>query len=167
MKTKPSKKAIQEYNTGTEETKQALKNIYGSKAFASKQPKMNKKSADLTETIKTFDDVLKQTKESRYSFQKRTKGFNTHHLAYEKLMMITALFNGKSVLDYGNEDQAKYYPWLIWDKDRSGFVFAYASYYSTSAGAGLGPRLCFFERKHAEYCGRQFESIYNAMLVGK
>lgn len=156
MSTKPNKKALEEYNNGTKQTKELLEGIFGKKAFPQPKPaKPVRKKKTITERVKTFEDVLREVKESKESFNKRTKAMASDTVAFEKLKLISKALNEGTVLTSNNY---RYYPWF--DVTGSGFVFDDTYSYCTSANAGLGPRLCFKSDELAEYAGRTFLVIY-------
>ena len=88
-------------------------------------------------------------------------------LALNKLFTIAEAWNKEDgfVPDFSDLEQGKWFPWFVYDKDASGFVFAYVHYTATLANAYFGSRLCFKSSARAEQFGKQFIDLFNKALL--
>lgn len=88
-------------------------------------------------------------------------------LALNKLVSMAEAWNKEDgfVPDFSNPKQAKWFPWLKYDKDAAGFVFAYTARTPSSAGANFGSRLCFKSSERAAQFGKQFADLYNKVFL--
>lgn len=96
---------------------------------------------------------------------------NPHHLkaiaAINQLFTIAEAWNKEDDFtpDFSDLEQDKWFPWFVYDKDASGFVYANASSTATGADAAIGSRLCFKSSERAEQFGKQFTSLYNEVFT--
>ena len=96
---------------------------------------------------------------------------NPRHLkalaALNKLFTIAEAWNKADdfVPDFSNQNQYKYYPWFVYDRDAAGFVAAV----NTAAGtnAYFGSRLCFKTANRARQFGEMFADLYNEVFLFK
>ena len=97
------------------------------------------------------------------------KELNPHHVkalvALNKLFTIAQAWNkaDRFTPDFSNEDQYKYYPWLVYYKDCARFVCAYTN--NATAAVPFGSRLCFKTSEHARQFGEQFIDLWNDVLL--
>ena len=88
-------------------------------------------------------------------------------VALNELFTIAEAWNKADgfVPDFSDCSQDKFFPWFKYDNDTAGFVCV-SMYSATSyAGASIGSRLCFKTRARAEQFGKQFEDLYNKVLL--
>ena len=71
------------------------------------------------------------------------------------------------VPDFSNQNQYKYYPWFVYDRDAAGFVWADTDYDTTSSGVSIGSRLCFKTANRARQFGEMFADLYNDVFLFK
>lgn len=96
---------------------------------------------------------------------------NPRHLkalsALNKLFTIAEAWNKADnfVPDFSNQNQYKYYPWFVYDRDAAGFVFAATSDTATLTNAYIGSRLCFKTANRARQFGEMFAYLYNEVLL--
>lgn len=165
------------FNNASEETKDALKHLFGEKVF----------EFDYT-SIKTFEDACKKKGISNTGIQIHgvfdNKAYSQAHALYQ-LMIIQDAINDGQPLD---EDGDAWYPyWILYSKeeiaemgenkrksngikllscvgagDSESAGVRGASAYGRGAGADTycGFPLCFGSEKKALYAGKQFESLY-------
>lgn len=174
------------YNSGNQDQKALLENLFGRDMF---QPK------DIKERIKTFEDACGELGNEHPFVKSYEKYVNTASseeadvIAYLKLRIITAALNEgwKPTFDKG---ERRYYPWFYiytqkeyeeLDEDEKeecrvvgrsnnnagasgGVVYASAFYASSTSSTNCGSRLAFKTRELGEYCGKQFIEIWADFL---
>ena len=98
---------------------------------------------------------------------------NPRHLkalaALNKLFTIAEAWNKADdfVPDFSNQNQYKYYPWFVYDRDAAGFVCAYTHHSATLTNAYVGSRLCFKTANRARQFGEMFADLYNEVFLFK
>lgn len=96
---------------------------------------------------------------------------NPRHLkalsALNKLFTIAEAWNKADnfVPDFSNENQYKYYPWFVYDKDAARFVYASTSYVAIYSDANIGSRHCFKTENRARQFGKMFADLYNEVFL--
>ena len=96
---------------------------------------------------------------------------NPRHLkalsALNKLFTIAEAWNKADnfVPDFSNQNQYKYYPWFVYDRDAAGFVPAHPSYTVTRTDAYFGSRLCFKTANRAHQFGKMFTDLFNEIFL--
>lgn len=123
---------------------------------------------DITKKIKSYEDackVLGLNPENQPCVDSVSEKDRNSIIAYHKLIVIVRALNEGWEADFTNHDQYKYWNWL-W-VNTAGFVYAYTYNTATSAAARVGSRLCFKNRKLAEYAITQFKSLYEEYLLIK
>lgn len=165
------------FNNASEETKDALKHLFGEKVF----------EFDYT-SIKTFEDACNRIRVSANALSAVGSHFNRAFVqanALYKLMIIQDAINDGHPLD---EDGDAWYPyWVLYSKGEiaemgedkrkangikllscvsasysefAGVRGASALYRGAYAGTSSGFPLCFGSEAKALYAGKQFESLY-------
>ena len=88
-------------------------------------------------------------------------------IALNELFTIAEAWNKADdfVPDYANCRQEKWFPWFEYDRDRAGFVFAFAYLVPSFASATIGSRLCFKTENRARQFGEQFIDLWNKFLL--
>lgn len=123
---------------------------------------------DITKKIKSYEDackVLELNPENQPCVDSVSEKDRNSIIAYHKLIVIVRALNEGWEADFTNHDQYKYWNWL-W-VDAAGFVYASTHNAATCARANVGSRLCFKNRKLAEYAITQFKSLYEEYLLIK
>lgn len=87
--------------------------------------------------------------------------------ALNKLFTIAEAWNKADnfVPDFSNENQNKYFPWFVYDKDAVGFVFVNTNITATYTSASIGSRLCFKTADRARQFGEMFTDLYNEVFL--
>ena len=88
-------------------------------------------------------------------------------IALNELFTIAEAWNKADgfVPDFSDWNQAKWYPWFIYNKDAAGFVYALTGNTPAYAYACIGCRLCFKTKERAEQFGKQFADLYNKVFL--
>jgi hypothetical protein len=83
-------------------------------------------------------------------------------IAYYKLTVITSALNEGWEPDWINHDQSKYFNWFYIEiyGANAGFGCAYTTSAASSTYTYIGSRLCFKDRRIAEYAREQFRDLY-------
>lgn len=165
------------FNNASEETKDALKHLFGEKVF----------EFDYT-SIKTFEDACNRIRVNANTLSAVGNHFNKAFAqanALYKLMIIQDAINNGHPLD---EDGDAWYPyWVLYSKEEiaemgedkrkangirllscvsasyselAGVRGAYANSRGASTNTNCGFPLCFGSEAKALYAGKQFESLY-------
>ncbi len=146
------------YKSGTPELQKAFERLYGKETFITSKPV----DKDILSSIKNFADILRLSKTTQAAFDKLHKGKTTYGYALEQLVLISKVLNLGWTPNWSDSNEAKYYPYFQWQGAGFGFALTYYDYDDTYTLCGS--RLCFKERKTAEFAGRVFIDIYNAYL---
>lgn len=87
--------------------------------------------------------------------------------ALNKLFTIAKAWNVMDgfVPDFSDGNQAKWFPWFVYDRDAAVFVYVCAHFTSTAASANIGSRLCFKTSERAKQFGKQFSYLYNKVFL--
>lgn len=122
---------------------------------------------DITERINSFEDAQKATgRPDVPAFADLPEDLREYFQDLYRGIVINEGINNGWKPDWNDGNQAKYYPWLVYDPSSAGFVFDDTSWATTDAGAGFASRLCFFKtRADAEQAGKTFVDIYNKLLL--
>lgn len=67
--------------------------------------------------------------------------------------------------DFSNPNQAKWFPWFVYDKESAGFVYATTANAPSDTYATIGSRLCFKTANRARQFGEQFIDLWNKVLL--
>lgn len=116
---------------------------------------------EVTERIKTFDDVLSENLISKEEWEKQIAGLSKDEIAYKSIKLIAKALNEGWEVDWDDDEQYKYYPYFEWSVGSGFSFFVYDYVFSRS---DLGSRLYYKSRELATYAGKQFNSIYNDYL---
>ena len=101
---------------------------------------------------------------------KLLRELNPHHvealIALNELFTIAEAWNEADgfVPDFSNNDQEKYFPWFVYDKDVARFS-ASDGMSSSYVSALLGARLCFKTIDRAKQFGLRFAGLFNKFLM--
>ena len=102
--------------------------------------------------------------------EKLVRELNPRHvealIALNELFTIAEAWNEADsfVPDFSNNDQQKYFPWFVYDKDVVRFS-PNGSMSSAYVSALLGARLCFKTIERARQFGQRFEGLFNKFLM--
>lgn len=88
-------------------------------------------------------------------------------IALNKLVIMAEAWNKEDgfVPDFSNPKQAKWFPWLKYDKDAAGLVYAGTFSTTSLAKAYISPRVCFQTSKRARQFCEQFIDLYNKVFL--
>ena len=88
-------------------------------------------------------------------------------IALNRLFTIAEAWNKADgfVPDFSDLEQYKYYPLFVYDKVDAKFKFSKSM--STYVSANFGSRICFKTGERAEQFGKQFEYLFNKVLMDK
>ena len=102
--------------------------------------------------------------------EKLVRELNPRHvealIALNELFTIAEAWNEADgfVPDFSNNDQEKYFPWFVYDKDVARFS-ASDGMSSSYVSALLGARLCFKTIDRAKQFGLRFAGLFNKFLM--
>ena len=102
--------------------------------------------------------------------EKLVRELNPRHvealIALNELFTIAEAWNKADgfVPDFSDNDQEKYFPWFVYDKDVERFS-PNGSMSSAYVSALLGARLCFKTIDRAKQFGQRFDGLYNKFLM--
>ena len=116
------------------------------------QIKFKEKPKDITERIKSFDDVLKHLEIVPVDFAKQCDRLAPDEVAYRKVKLIAEALNEGWKPDWTNSSEYKYLPWFKMGGS-SGSGFAYNDYDNWNTDSTCGSRLCFKSIELARYAG--------------
>lgn len=106
---------------------------------------------DITERIKTFDDVLSYLTEIDEEVIEYRKLINANitsrALYFQMSVCFVKALNEKFILDWANSNEYKYYIWWYLDTFRLSCVNGYCG------SSNVPSALCFKNKKLAEYAG--------------
>jgi len=146
--------AIAAYENAKNSGKQLLEDLFGKNIFIK----------DITDRIKTFNDVLSELKIDPQDFHNKTYQMEADTKAYEQVKLIVKALNEGWLPDWSNSNEYKYYPYFKIGSP-SGSGFSYCDYVVWPALSTVGSRLCFKSSELARYAGEQFEDIYKDFLT--
>ncbi|WP_438423093.1 hypothetical protein [Aquimarina macrocephali] len=147
--------ALKAHQDASNKGKQLLENLLGKKTFLK----------EVTERIKTMDDVLQELGEQDqdvidYRILQKP-GVSDHIIGNQEAILIAKALNEGYTPDWDKSDEYKYYPWF--KMSSSGFrSHAYARWTTHS---DVGSRLCFKSSKLAKYAGEQFTEVYRKFMI--
>ncbi len=142
------------YPGAAPEFKELLEKNFGKKTFIT----------DITERIKTIDDILEYHGKSRYQFNLEMTGRSKRAIAYELLEMGVAAMNEGWIPNWKDRSEAKHYPLFNMDGP-TGFGFSDTHCDCTYTYTNVGSRLVFKNSKHVSYFATQFLSIYRDYMT--
>lgn len=102
--------------------------------------------------------------------EKLVRELNPRHvdalIALNELFTIAEAWNKADgfVPDFSDNDQRKYFPWFVYDKDVARFSPS-GSTSSAYVSALLGERLCFKTMERAKQFGLRFAGLFNKVLM--
>ena len=178
-----SSEAVQEF-------KKYINNFYGDAYIPNFDLELEEVECDeVNEVITDFESARlllfgKDYYESSYLTRRSYNGFipikylemilneiNPKHIvaliALNRLFTIADAWNKSDgfVPDFSDLEQYKYYPLFVYDKVDAKFKFSKSM--STYVSANFGSRICFKTGERAEQFGKQFENLFNKVLMDK
>lgn len=126
---------------------------------------------EVNEVITDFGSAVRAIGGKTLQWPRVFADFNPKHvealIALNKLFTIAQVWNKEDgfVPDFSNEEQDKWFPWFVYNKDAAGFVFTLVNRTPTDATAAFGSRLCFKTKTRAEQFGKQFVDLYNKVFL--
>ncbi len=118
------------------------------------------------ERINTVEDAFADQKIDLKAFLKKCKqnGDTQDEIAYKILKVVFKAVNAGDKINYGNGNQKKYWPYFVWNANKSAFVFSGTNYDYDYTNAGVGVRLCCLSEANAAHIGKNFEKVFNQFL---
>lgn len=127
--------------------------------------KTNKKSGDIKDRVKTYEDACAELGRQPYNEDALMKlGLTRNDIAYQKMVVIVEALNEGWKPDWNNTNERKCFPWF-W-MSPSSFAFGDSDCAYGFARAGSGSRLKLKSYELADYCGKQFEDIWKDIQLG-
>lgn len=118
----------------------------------------------ITDRVKTFEDACDITGDSKTLLFPCPTNKIQERLNYDYMLyVITKALNESWKLDWNDSSQAKWYPWMEYNKASSAFRFYDSDDRNTGATAGSGVRLS--TRELSDYFGKQFETLISKHLL--
>ena len=119
---------------------------------------------NITDRIKTFDDVLNYFGTSEDDFTESCEELERDEIAYRKVKLIVSALNEGWTPDWSDSNENKYFPWFKMGSP-SGAGFAYDDCDYWDSDSIVGSRLCFKSSELAKYAGTQFNDIYKEFFT--
>ncbi|MCB0460352.1 MAG: hypothetical protein KDC74_10110 [Flavobacteriaceae bacterium] len=115
---------------------------------------------DVTDRIKTLDDVYADNGTSKEEFEQEYGFLPDHVKAYLQMEMIASSFNEGWEADWTDSSQRKYFQYFYMGEKSgsSGFRFSVCVYWA--ADSLVGSRLCFKSYELAEHTVNLFLEVY-------
>ena len=175
--------ALAAYNNTDANGRELLEHLFGKEIFAQDIKDKVKTFEDAVAILGDEHPLVAQFRVIESSFKEADN--NLHLFAYARLVIIAAALNEGWEPQF-TEDEWRWYPWhyllteselaeksddwkadrhliMIGDKYQSeyaGLAFAHSDYAASSMVATVDSRLCLKSEALAEYCGKQFISLW-------
>lgn len=128
--------------------------------------KTNKKSGDIKDRVKTYEDACAELGRQPYNEDALMKlGLTKNDIAYQKMVVIVEALNEGWKPDVCDSSVYRWYPWFRPNGSPSSFAFVGSSYDSEFAFAGSGSRLALKSEELANYCGIQFLELWKEIIL--
>lgn len=128
--------------------------------------KTNKKSGDIKDRVKTYEDACAELGRQPYNEDALMKlGLTRNDIAYQKMVVIVEALNEGWKPDVCDSDVCRWYPWFRPNGSPSSFAFCDSHYDSEYAYAGGGSRLALKSEELAEYCGIKFLELWKEIIL--
>jgi hypothetical protein len=150
--------ALKAYNSGCPDVKKVLENLFDPKTFVQQK---------IADRVSGWNDIIVISKADPKDYTLRP-GESDDELAYRQAKLIAFVYNEGSILDAGNTNQYKYYPWHKIEKDSSkpsGFGLSCGGCGLWDSGSRVGVRLCFKKESDAIDAGKKFIDIYERLKI--
>lgn len=147
--------AVKAHNSADPNVKKLLEELFGPENFKQEDTR------SIMERVQSFDDILSISGKTMADIAK--DGDTPDEVAYKQAKLIAEVYNEGTVLDVGDTDQYKYFPWHKVVKTNSGFALSYYSYGAWTTDSTVGVRLCFKSSELAVDAGKKFIDIYTIL----
>ncbi len=128
--------------------------------------KTNKKSGDIKDRVKTYEDACAELERQPYNEDALMKlGLTRNDIAYQKMVVIVEALNEGWKPDVCDSNVRRWYPWFKPNGSPSSFAFSDSSYGYEFAYAGSGSRLALKSEELADYCGVQFLELWKEIIL--
>lgn len=128
--------------------------------------KKNKKSGDIKDRVKTYEDACAELGRQPYNEDALMKlGLTRNDIAYQKMVVIVEALNEGWKPDVCDSNVRRWYPWFKPNGSPSSFAFGDSLFVYGGAFAGCGSRLALKDEELAEYCGVQFLELWKEIIL--
>lgn len=128
--------------------------------------KTNKKSGDIKDRVKTYEDACAELGRQPYNEDALMKlGLTKNDIAYQKMVVIVEALNEGWKPDVCDSNVRRWYPWFKPNGSPSSFAFYGSDYGNGFAFAGCGSRLALKSEELADYCGIQFLKLWKEIIL--
>ena len=128
--------------------------------------KTNKKSGDIKDRVKTYEDACAELGRQPYNEDALMKlGLTRNDIAYQKMVVIVEALNEGWKPDVCDSKVRRWYPWFKPNGSPSSFAFLGSDCDYVNALAGSGSRLALKSEELADYCGIQFLKLWKEIIL--
>lgn len=128
--------------------------------------KTNKKSGDIKDRVKTYEDACAELGRQPYNEDALMKlGLTSNDIAYQKMVVIVEALNEGWKPDVCDYNVSRWYPWFKTNGSPSSFSFGGSGCACGHASAGSGSRLALKSEELAGYCGIQFLELWKEIIL--
>lgn len=120
------------------------------------------KPVDVTDRIKTWDDVLADQGETAESFKSKTVNDDDDVVSYKEQKMLSRCLNELKPGERLDPSKPWYYP--VFNRN-SGSGFACVFYGLWDSTASVGERLCYKEPRLARFAGETFPEKFKPFML--
>lgn len=124
--------------------------------------KLTEQPKNITDRIKTVDDVLEWHNLDKASFHRSCADLTDDEKAYRLLKLLAKALNQGWTPDWNNPNEYKYYPWFEMGGSSGFRVNGSVDWTSDSF---VGSRLCYKTRELSNYAGNQFINLYKQFMT--
>lgn len=124
--------------------------------------KLTEQPKNITERIKTIDDVLAWHNLDKASWARSCADLTDDEKAYRLLKLLAKALNQGWTPDWDNPNEYKYFPWFEMGGS-SGFRFDASGHWRSASD--VGSRLCYKTRELSDYAGKQFIDVYKQFML--
>ena len=118
------------------------------------------KPISIINRVKTYKDALEVLRRDHFD----EKNLYPREIARRKLEIIIEALNEGWKPDLSNHQEYKWYPYFTWSYSGLGCSLSFGS--PAIANTFFGVRLLLKSKELADYTGKQFKNLYEAMLLG-
>ena len=128
--------------------------------------KTNKKSGDIKDRVKTYEDACAELGRQPYNEDALMKlGLTRNDIAYQKMVVIVEALNEGWKPDVCDSNVRRWYTWFKPNGSPSSFAFGGSRCAYGDANAGSGSRLALKSEELADYCGIQFLELWKEIII--
>jgi hypothetical protein len=124
--------------------------------------KLTEQPKNITERIKTVDDVLAWHNLDKASWARSCADLTDDEKAYRLLKLLAKALNQGWTPDWNNHNEYKYFPWFEMGGSSGFRFFGSVNWVSSSF---VGSRLCYKTRELSDYAGKQFIDLYKQFMT--